>query len=31
MFSAYWSGLDRDSKDHKKRFTKFTVGVALLS
>ncbi len=25
-FSAYWSGLDRDSKDHKKRFTKFAVG-----
>jgi hypothetical protein len=25
-FGAYWSGLDRDSKDHKKRFTKFAVG-----
>lgn len=25
-FSAYWSGLDRDSKEHKKRFTKFAVG-----
>lgn len=25
-FSAYWSGLDRDNKEHKKRFTKFAVG-----
>jgi hypothetical protein len=25
MFRAYWRGLDRDSKDHKKCFTKFVV------
>jgi DNA polymerase III epsilon subunit-like protein len=25
-FSAYWSALDRDKKEHKKRFTKFAVG-----
>jgi DNA polymerase III epsilon subunit-like protein len=24
-FSLYWSGLDRDSKEYKKRFTKFAV------
>ena len=25
-FGVYWSGLDRDSKDHKRHFTKFAVG-----